>query len=64
MEIENIPSVAGAFSVFSAPTILIFHKKKEFARFDRYTRLEIFEKTIQSLGPLTENSTENNMKIK
>lgn len=54
MEITKIPEIAGKFGVFSGPIILIFHNKKEFARFDRYARLEIFEEKISSLKILTE----------
>lgn len=55
IEITKIPEVAGKFGVFSWPTILVFHNKKEFARFDRYARTEIFEEKISSLQFLTEN---------
>lgn len=56
-DISVIPSVGARFGVFSAPTILIFHNYKEYARFDRYTRLEIFEEKILSLQLLTEEKS-------
>lgn len=55
-DISVIPAVGAQFGVFSAPTILIFHKNKEYARFNRYTRLEIFEEKIGQLKTLTEEN--------
>lgn len=64
IEIENIPSVAGNFGVFSAPTILVFYEKKEYVRFDRYIRLNIFEEKICELKSLFEQKSFKNFSEK
>lgn len=54
VEIDEVREVASAFQVLSAPTILVFHNKKEYFRSSRYTRMEEFSEKIIALKPLTE----------
>ncbi|RAL55976.1 hypothetical protein BLM37_00325 [Candidatus Gracilibacteria bacterium GN02-873] len=54
VEIDEVREVASVFQVLSAPTILVFHNKKEYFRFSRYTRMEEFSEKILTLKPLTE----------
>lgn len=54
VEIDEVREVASAFQVLSAPTILVFHNKKEYFRSSRYTRMDEFSEKILALKPLTE----------
>lgn len=56
-DISVVPAIGARFGIFSAPTILILHNNKEYARFDRYTRIEIFEEKINTLRILTEEKS-------
>jgi len=48
VEVQNLPSVAGAFDIFTIPTIIIFLEEKEIVRQGRYINfLELEEKILR-----------------
>lgn len=52
VDLNDAPELAAKFSVFSAPTILVFLDGKEFARESRNISLDIFSSKIQRLYDL------------
>lgn len=49
VEVQTLPSVASGFSVFTAPTIIIFFEEKEIVRQARYINFLELEEKIQRL---------------
>jgi len=47
VEVENLPSVASVFSVFTIPTLIIFFQEKEIIRQGRYINFIELEEKIQ-----------------
>jgi len=45
----NYPEVAGQFSVFTVPTILVFFEEKEYIRESRHINLSAFSERIRKL---------------
>lgn len=47
--ISDIPELSGKFNIFSAPAILVFFDKKEFAREGRNISLDAFKDKIEKI---------------
>ena len=54
----EVPEVAGAFSVFTAPVLLLFVEGKEYIREARIVQLDLFEEKIDKIYENVAGSSE------
>lgn len=53
IDADDIPEVAGAYSIFTVPAILVFLEGKEMIRKARFVPVEVFEEEIARLISLS-----------
>jgi len=49
LNIENVPQIAGRFSIFTAPVLLIFLDGREYIREARIVHLQLLDEKIKKL---------------
>lgn len=46
VNVAEVPEIAGQFSLFTAPVVLLFNEGKEYARFARFIRIEELKRRL------------------
>lgn len=49
IEVDQLPEVAGRFSIFTVPVLLLFVEGKEYLREARIVHLEVFEERLNKI---------------